>query len=83
MPGGNVVRLEALVGADEIKHVVGRERDIGELDVLLAGRPLKPGVQICLQPVGLSQKATELGIETVPACGWRLSVQIHKYLGAR
>jgi 7-carboxy-7-deazaguanine synthase len=83
MPGGKVVRLEALAGADEIKHVVGRPRDIDELDALLAGRPLKPNVQICLQPVSLSRKATELCIETVPARGWRLSVQIHKYLGAR
>jgi 7-carboxy-7-deazaguanine synthase len=83
MPGGKVVRPEALAGADEIKHVAGRQRDIGELDVLLAGRPLKPGVQICLQPVSLSRKATELCIETVQACGWRLSVQIHNYLRAR
>jgi hypothetical protein len=39
MPGGKVVRPEALAGADEIKHVAGRQRDIDELDVLLAGRP--------------------------------------------
>jgi 7-carboxy-7-deazaguanine synthase len=83
MPGGKVVRPQALVSANEIKYVVGRQRDIDELDVLLAGRPLKPNVQICLQPVSLSRKATELCIETVQVRGWRLSVQIHKYLGAR
>jgi 7-carboxy-7-deazaguanine synthase len=31
MPGGKVVRPEALAGADEIKHVVGRQRDIDDL----------------------------------------------------
>jgi 7-carboxy-7-deazaguanine synthase len=39
MPGGKVVRPEALAGADEFKHVAGRQRDIDALDVLLAGRP--------------------------------------------
>jgi 7-carboxy-7-deazaguanine synthase len=55
MPGGKVMRPEALADADEIKHVVGRQRDIDELNALLAGRPLKPGIQICLQPVSLSR----------------------------
>jgi 7-carboxy-7-deazaguanine synthase len=83
MPGGKVVRPEALAVADEIKHVVGRQRDIHDLDALLAGTQLKPNVQICLQPVSVRQKATELCIETVQARGWRLSVQTHKYIAAR
>lgn len=83
MPGGKLVRAEALAGADEIKHVVGRPADIDELDALLAGQVLKTAVQICLQPVSLSEKATQLCMETVQARGWRLSVQTHKYIGAR
>jgi 7-carboxy-7-deazaguanine synthase len=83
MPGGKVVQPEALAGADEIKHVVGWQRDIDDLEALIAEYPLKPNVQICLQPVSLSRKATQLCIETVPARGWQLSVQTHKYLGAR
>jgi 7-carboxy-7-deazaguanine synthase len=50
---------------------------------LLAEHSLKPTVQICLQPVSLSRKATKLCIETVQARGWRLSIQTHKYIGAR
>jgi 7-carboxy-7-deazaguanine synthase len=83
MPGGKVVQPEALASADEIKHVVGRPRDIDDLDALIAEYLLKPTVQICLQPVSLSDRATQLCIETVQARGWRLSVQTHKYIGAR
>jgi 7-carboxy-7-deazaguanine synthase len=36
MPGGRPVLRDAVMGADEIKHVVGRDRDIEALDRLLA-----------------------------------------------
>ncbi len=80
MPGGRAIRPEALEIADEIKHVVGTQRDIDALDALLAHIQLKPSTQICLQPVSISPKATQLCIETVQQRGWRLSVQMHKYL---
>jgi 7-carboxy-7-deazaguanine synthase len=80
MPGGLAIQMAALTTADEIKHVVGTQRDIDRLDALLAAADLKPGVQICLQPVSQSAKATQLCIETVQRRGWRLSVQTHKYL---
>jgi 7-carboxy-7-deazaguanine synthase len=83
MPGGKVVLPAALAVADEIKHVVGRERDIEQLDGLLTAVALKPDVQICLQPVSVSPKATALCLETVQQRGWRLSVQMHKYIGAK
>jgi 7-carboxy-7-deazaguanine synthase len=80
MPGGKAIRTEALESADEIKHVVVTEKDITALDDLLRGVTLKPNVQICLQPVSQGRRATELCIEVVQARGWRLSVQMHKYL---
>lgn len=80
MPGGKTIKPEALEVADEIKHVVGIQRDIDTLDELLTQVNLKQNAQICLQPVSLSKKATELCIETVQRRGWRLSVQVHKYL---
>jgi len=80
MPGGRTIQHEALESADEIKHVVGTARDIEALDALLAAVKLKPTAQICLQPVSVSPKATQLCIETVQQRGWRLSVQMHKYL---
>ncbi len=83
MPGGKQVLPEALSTADEIKHVVGKQADIDQLEALLHGATLKPAVQICLQPVSTSRKATDLCTETVIQRGWRLSVQMHKYIGAR
>lgn len=81
MPGGKTVLPAALAVADEVKHVVGRQRDIEELDALLATVALKESVQICLQPVSVSERATALCLDTVQQRGWRLSVQMHKYIG--
>lgn len=80
MPGKKPVAVEALVLADEIKHVVGKQADLDMLDLLLANVPLKPGVQICLQPVSQNEKATELCYRTCLERGWRLSLQLHKYI---
>ena len=80
MPGGKTIRLETLEAADEIKHVVGKRADIEMLDDLLSRVHLKETAQVCLQPVSLSQNATQLCIKTVQARGWRLSIQVHKYL---
>lgn len=80
MPGGRRVLAEAVVVADEIKMVVGKRADVERLDQLLAECPPKPCAQICLQPLSQNDKATALCIETVQARGWRLSVQLHKYL---
>lgn len=83
MPGGKVVKAEALASAHEIKHVVGRQQDIDNLDDLLAAHPVSPEVHICLQPVSLSPKATDLCVAVVQARGWRLSLQTHKYIGVK
>lgn len=83
MPGGKTIKPEALAVADEIKHVIGRQRDIDDLDTLLAKMSLKVGVQICLQPVSASEKATELCLEVVQKRGWRLSLQTHKFIGIK
>ncbi|MCL4265367.1 MAG: 7-carboxy-7-deazaguanine synthase QueE [Anaerolineae bacterium] len=82
MPGGKAIQPAALAVADEIKHVVGRQQDIDELDELLTPA-LKPDVHICLQPVSVSAKATALCLEVVQQRGWRLSVQMHKYIGVK
>lgn len=80
MPGGRQVLPEALAVADEIKHVVGKQKDIDELDHLLTTFPHKENVQFCLQPVSVSPKATQLCLDAVQQRGWRLSVQMHKYI---
>ena len=66
--------------ADEIKHVIGKEADLVKLDNLLEEVTLKKECIICLQPMSQSKKATEFCIETVMKRGYRLSVQVHKYL---
>lgn len=85
MPGGLVVLPEAVEVADEIKFVVGRQADIDKLDALLEtvkGR-LKPSCQICLQPISQADRATALCIKTVQERGYRLSLQLHKYIAQR
>ena len=74
----------ALRRANEIKMVVAGPDDIAWLDSLLASCP--GHAPVCLQPRSLDAVATELCVQTVMArahCGWRLSVQLHKYLGVR
>lgn len=83
MPGGKAVLPGAVAAADEVKMVVGRPADLDALDALLASCPARPGRQVCLQPVSGSQKATTLCVEAAKARGWRLSLQVHKFLGER
>lgn len=84
MPGNKQIKREAFFEADEIKHVIGKETDIKALDDLLTRvQPFirNKDLQICLQPVSQSPKATQLCIETVQRRGnLRLSLQMHKFL---
>ena len=80
MRGGYDILQQALDRADEIKHPVGRMRDVEALDELLATlHDDKPRV-IALQPISQKEDATRLCIETCIARNWRLSMQTHKYL---
>lgn len=80
MRGGLQVLPQALIRADEIKHPVGRERDIEALDQLLAALQDEKRRIIALQPISQQEEATRLCIETCIARNWRLSMQTHKYL---
>lgn len=83
MPGKRKVLPPAIASADEIKFVVGRDRDIDMLDQLLTLTTQKATVQICLQPMSTDPKATALCIKTVQERGWRLSLQTHKFVDQR
>ncbi|MGB2078774.1 MAG: 7-carboxy-7-deazaguanine synthase QueE [Vibrio sp.] len=83
MKGRLPVLAEALLRADEIKHPVGTQKDIDQLDALLMqhqsdGHALK--AQIALQPISQKPRATALCIDTCIARNWRVSIQTHKYL---
>lgn len=80
MRGGYQVLTCCLQRANEIKHPVAMEKHVEELKELLAGIELQ-GKFIYLQPISQKAKATKLAIEACMANNWRLSVQVHKYLG--
>ncbi|OAN18799.1 7-cyano-7-deazaguanosine (preQ0) biosynthesis protein QueE [Photobacterium jeanii] len=80
MKGKLPVLASALERANEIKHPVGTQKDIDQLDELLDGKTLRSDVTIALQPISQKPRATELCIETCVKRNWRLSIQTHKYL---
>tara|TARA_R110001592_G_scaffold89683_9_gene263585 strand:- start:2913 stop:3590 length:678 start_codon:yes stop_codon:yes gene_type:complete len=80
MRGKKEVLKEALERANEIKHPVGTEKDIEQLDALLAQLKSVKDKTICLQPISQKAKATALCMQVCIERNWRLSVQMHKYL---
>jgi 7-carboxy-7-deazaguanine synthase len=80
MKGKLPVLKSALERANEIKHPVGTQKDIDQLDALLASAEIAEKTVIALQPISQKPRATQLCIDTCVARNWRLSVQTHKYL---
>jgi 7-carboxy-7-deazaguanine synthase len=80
MRGGYPILNSAMIRANEIKHPVATEQHVNDLKELLAAHDIKK-TPIYLQPISQKTRATELAIETCIANNWRLSVQVHKYLG--
>ena len=80
MRGGYKVLSSAMSRANEIKHPVATEQHVDELKALLAEHQIG-NTPIYLQPISQKQRATELAIATCIANNWRLSVQVHKYIG--
>ncbi|MEW5681631.1 MAG: 7-carboxy-7-deazaguanine synthase QueE [Pseudomonadota bacterium] len=80
MAGGYKVLQSALDRANEIKHPVAMQKHIDELLQLLQHTDTVAKL-IYLQPISQQQRATELAIAMCKQHNWRLSVQVHKYLG--
>lgn len=80
MRGGYPILNSALKRASEIKHPIATEQHIDELKALLTEHEIKT-TPVYLQPISQKKRATELAIATCIANNWRLSVQVHKYLG--
>ncbi len=80
MKGKLPVIDSALRRANEIKHPVATDKDIDNLDQLLARAKVPETTVIALQPISQKPRATQLCIETCIARNWRLSIQTHKYL---
>ena len=87
---------EVLSGADELKFVIGKESDLDDAMDLLVAMDVDDAEDadeadyekladqiVCLQPMSQNKKATTLCVDACLRYGWRLSVQIHKYIGVR
>ncbi|KZN52450.1 7-carboxy-7-deazaguanine synthase QueE [Pseudoalteromonas luteoviolacea] len=80
MRGGYDVLTSAMQRADEIKHPVAMQKHIDELEALFEQTGVRPKL-IYLQPISQKAKATKLAIDTCVKKNWRLSIQVHKYIG--
>ncbi len=80
MRGGYQVLASAMSRANEIKHPIATEQHVDDLKELLALYQVE-NTAIYLQPISQKKRATELAIATCIANNWRLSVQVHKYIG--
>jgi len=93
MPGGQTLEMEVLAYASELKFVVGKAADLHNiltlLDVCQRTRDLlgidvaTPEAVVCVQPMSQSASATALCVEWALKYGWRVSIQVHKVMGAR
>lgn len=80
MRGGYRILSSAMQRANEIKHPIATEQHVDDLKSLLKEHNITD-TPIYLQPISQKQRATELAIATCIANNWRLSVQVHKYIG--
>ncbi len=87
MKGGYEVLTSAMLRANEIKHPIAMQKHVDELDQLLQATHTNNQTDkqltslIYLQPISQQQRATELAVDVCIARNWRLSVQVHKYIG--
>lgn len=80
MRGGYPILNSAMKRANEIKHPIATEQHVDDLKALLAEHNIE-NTPIYLQPISQKDRATKLAIDTCIANNWRLSIQVHKYIG--
>lgn len=80
MPGGRKVLDSVLYRANELKCVVGKAEDVEAALAAWSTAHRARGVQLYLQPLSQSPKATKLCIDACLETGAHLSAQTHKYL---
>lgn len=80
MRGGYEILSSALKRANEIKHPVATQQHVEDLKTLLSTHKVED-TPVYLQPISQKTRATELAIKTCIENNWRLSVQVHKYIG--
>jgi 7-carboxy-7-deazaguanine synthase len=80
MKGGYKILNSAIQRANEIKHPVATEQHIDDLKALLTEHNITR-TPIYLQPISQKTRATELAVKSCIENNWRLSIQVHKYIG--
>jgi len=80
MKGGYKVLASSYRKASEIKYPVARDSHISDLKNIIEKNSLSNKI-IYVQPISMYPKATQLAIKSCIENNWRLSVQLHKYLG--
>lgn len=80
MRGGYKILSSAMQRANEIKHPIATQTHIDELKDLLNLHNIE-ATPVYLQPISQKKRATELAIKTCIENNWRLSIQVHKYIG--
>jgi 7-carboxy-7-deazaguanine synthase len=83
MPGGKVVDAEVVYQADELKFVIGRQSHLNDVDEFLTNYNTRPETLISLQPMSQNERATQICLQTALERGYRLSLQIHKFIDQR
>lgn len=82
MPGQKTLKANVITRANEIKMPVGRASDIQKLKDFIQEYTVV-NTPIWLQPISCNKTATQLCVETALQNNWRVSLQIHKFLGTR
>lgn len=80
MRGGYDILASAMHRANEIKHPIAKPSHVEDLKALLKRHQIE-NKAIYLQPISQKERATELAISTCIENNWRLSIQVHKYIG--
>jgi len=84
MPGGKTIKGDVVKQANELKFVIGKPYDVDQaVKFLRTYAPFSNDPEICVQPVSMSQKATEICIEAARRHQWRVSIQTHKLVSQR
>lgn len=76
---------DTLGRANELKWLVGGQVDVEALQTFLKsqGSSWRELINVSLQPVSLSEDATKIAYEACLKYGWRLSIQVHRYIGVK
>lgn len=81
-PGKRPLLRHVIQMANEVKWLVGKQDDVAAAIAFAADYGM-PHSRIALQPISQNAKATQAAMAAAVTFGFRVSIQIHKYIEAR